>query len=204
MQRASGAALSIIAGGKGSRLGGIAKGLLRVGGHTVLERQLLLAPLFDEVLLVTTEPGPYAAYGLRSVPDLVAGKGAPGGVHAALVGARSPWVLALACDMPFVTEAVLRTLLGARDDATDAVCFQVNGRLEPLLGVYRASLAERWGQALQAEPSFRQLLQLFRSKVLPEEVLKAVDPGLESVQGLNSPEDLTRHGALLPLGRPVA
>jgi molybdopterin-guanine dinucleotide biosynthesis protein A len=204
MQRASGATLSIIAGGKGSRLGGIAKGLLRVGGHTVIERLLLLAPLFDEVLLVTNDPSPYDGYGLRAVRDLVPGKGAPGGVHAALAAARTPWVLAVACDMPFVTEAVLRTLLDARDERTEAVCFQVDGRLEPLLGVYRTTLAERWRQALQADPSFRQLLQLFRAKVLPEEKLREVDPGLESVQGLNSPEDLSRYGVLLPPGRPVS
>ncbi len=184
-------------------MGGIAKGLLRVGGHTVIERLLLLAPLFDEVLLVTNDPSPYDGYGLRAVRDLVPGKGAPGGVHAALAAARTPWVLAVACDMPFVTEAVLRTLLDARDERTEAVCFQVGGRLEPLLGVYRTTLAERWRQALQADPSFRQLLQLFRAKVLPEEKLREVDPGLESVQGLNSPEDLSRYGVLLPPGRPV-
>jgi molybdopterin-guanine dinucleotide biosynthesis protein A len=204
VQRASGTALSIIAGGKGSRLGGVAKGLLQVNGRTVLERQLSLAPLFDEVLLVTNDPAPYASYGLRAVGDLVPGKGAPGGVHAALVAARSPWVLVLACDMPFVTEPVVRTLLDARDSQTDAVCFQVKGRVEPLLGVYRATLAERWGPALHAEPSLRQLLQLARARVLPEEALRAVDPGLEAVQGLNSPEDLARFGGLLPPGRPGA
>ena len=36
------AAFAIIAGGSGTRLGGVPKGLLRVGGSTILERQLLL------------------------------------------------------------------------------------------------------------------------------------------------------------------
>src|SRR5713226_3674568 len=76
--------LAIIAGGGGHRLGGVAKGLLTLEGRPLIERILDLRPRFSEVLLVADNPGAYKAYGLRSVPDLVEGRGAPGGVHAAL------------------------------------------------------------------------------------------------------------------------
>src|SRR6266851_3734325 len=75
--------LAIIAGGGGHRLGGVAKGLLTLEGRPLIERILDLRPRFSEVLLVADNPGAYKAYGLRSVPDLVEGRGAPGGVHAA-------------------------------------------------------------------------------------------------------------------------
>src|SRR5713226_3320767 len=71
--------LAIIAGGGGHRLGGVAKGLLTLEGRPLIERILDLRPRFSEVLLVADNPGAYKAYGLRSVPDLVEGRGAPGG-----------------------------------------------------------------------------------------------------------------------------
>lgn len=201
MRQGTDAALSILAGGRGSRLGGVAKGLLLLGGRSLLARQLEeLSPLFEEIRLVTPDPAPYAAFGLEHTADVIPDKGAPGGVHAALCAARAPWVVAIACDMPFVTRAVVRVLLDARDDATDAVCFRVRGRLEPLLATYRTALAGPWGQALESNPSFRELLAGFRTKVLPEEALRAVDPGLAAVESLNSPEDLDRHGASMPSG----
>src|SRR5260370_41047600 len=86
--------LAIIAGGGGHRLGGVAKGLLTLEGRPLIERILDLRPRFSEVLLVADTPGAYKAYGLRSVPDLAEGRGAPGGVHAALGAARTPCLFA--------------------------------------------------------------------------------------------------------------
>ncbi|MFP2906531.1 molybdenum cofactor guanylyltransferase [Pyxidicoccus sp. 3LFB2] len=190
--------LAIIAGGQGRRLSGVPKGLLEVEGRTVVERLLALAPRFGDVLLVANEPGPYARLALRTVADEVPGKGAPGGVHAALSAARTPWVLAVACDMPFVTPEAVRVLMEARDEAVDAVCFEVAGRLEPLLAVYRTALAAEWGGALKEDPSLRQLLSRYRTKLLPESALRAVDPTLRSLVNVNTPEDLARHGVTLP------
>jgi molybdopterin-guanine dinucleotide biosynthesis protein A len=191
--------LAVVAGGQGRRLSGVPKGLLRVGEGTVLERLLELAPLFAEVLLVANMPEPYARFGLRTVADAVPGKGAPGGVHAALLGASTEWVHAVACDMPFVYPEAVRVLLEARGPEVDAVCFTVEGRVEPLLAAYRASLASAWGEALRkGDPSLRELLSQSRARLLPEEALRAVDPELRSLVNVNTPEDLRRHGVGLP------
>jgi molybdopterin-guanine dinucleotide biosynthesis protein A len=190
--------LAIIAGGQGRRLSGVPKGLLQVEGRTVLERLLELGPRFGDVLLVANAPAPYARFGLRTVADVVRDKGAPGGVHAALVASRTPWVVAVACDMPFVSPEALGVLLGAREDGVEAVCFEVAGRLEPLLAVYRSSLAPAWGEALAEDPSLRELLSRFQARLLPEEALRAVDPGLRALVNVNTPEDAARHGVTLP------
>lgn len=191
--------LAVVAGGQGRRLSGVPKGLLRIGEGTVLERLLGLAPLFAEVVLVANEPGPYARFGLRTVADAVPGKGAPGGVHAALLGARTEWVLAVACDMPFVLPEAVRVLLEARAPGVDAVCFTVEGRMEPLLAAWRASLASPWGEALKrGDPSLRELLALARARLLPEAALRAVDAELRSLVNVNTPEDLRRHGLAMP------
>lgn len=191
--------LAVVAGGQGRRLSGVPKGLLRLGEHTVLEQLLRLRHLFAEVLLVANAPEPYARFGLRTVADVVAGKGAPGGVHAALAEARTAWVLAVACDMPFIQPEAVRVLLEARAPDVDAVCFTVEGRVEPLLAAYRATLAGPWGDALrQGDPSLRELLSRCRARLLPEEALRAVDPSLRSLVNVNTPEDLRRHGLALP------
>lgn len=190
--------LAIIAGGQGRRLSGVPKGLLEVEGRTVLARMLALAPLFGEVLLVANSPEPYARYELRTVADVVPDKGAPGGVHAALSSSRTPWVVAVACDMPFISTDVLRVLLDARGDDVDAVCFESGGRVEPLLAVYRAALARVWRATLSEDPSLRQLLSRFRARLLPESALRAVDPSLRSLVNVNTPQDLTRYAVTLP------
>ncbi|RYZ41421.1 MAG: molybdenum cofactor guanylyltransferase [Myxococcaceae bacterium] len=190
--------LAILAGGQGTRLGGMAKGLLTVEGRTVLERLMALGASFGDVMLVANAPAPYARFGLRTVPDAVVGKGAPGGVHAALGAARTPWVFAVACDMPFVTRSVARVVLEARADDVDAVCFEREGRWEPLLAVYRAELAARWGEALTEDPSLRRLLSRWRTRVLPEAALRAVDPRALALANVNTPEDLERYGIALP------
>ncbi|MBZ4413332.1 molybdenum cofactor guanylyltransferase [Myxococcus sp. XM-1-1-1] len=190
--------LAIIAGGQGRRLSGVPKGLLEVEGRTVLSRQLALSPHFGDVLLVANAPAPYAAYALRTVADPIPDKGAPGGVHAALTASRTRWVVTVACDMPFVSLEALRVLLAARGEDVDAVCFEAEGRMEPLLAVYRAELAPHWRPLLLEDPSLRRLLSRFRSRVLPESALRAVDPTLRSLVNVNTPEDLARHGVSLP------
>ncbi|ADO68109.1 molybdenum cofactor guanylyltransferase [Stigmatella aurantiaca] len=190
---------AVIAGGQARRLSGVPKGLLEFEGRPVLEWLLALSPLFAETLLVANFPEPYARFGLRAVADRVPGKGAPGGVHAALSAAHTEWVMAVACDMPFVAPAAVRVLLEARSPEVDAVAFTVDGRVEPLLAVYRASLAAPWGEVLtHGNPSLRGLLAQCRARLLPEEALRAVDPVLRSRVSVNTPEDLARWGLTEP------
>jgi len=192
--------LAIIAGGRGTRLGGAAKGLLKVEGRPLIERILDLRSQFAEVFLVADDPIPYQTYGLRRIEDRHKGCGAPGGVHAALAAASAPWVFAVGCDMPFVEWAVVHEVLDARSSDVDLVCFEVHGRLEPLLGVYRSSLAERWGELLRPNPSFRDLFSHFRARVLPQSRLREVDPDLRSPVSINTPADLARWRVQVPQG----
>jgi molybdenum cofactor guanylyltransferase len=181
--------LAILAGGRGRRLGGLPKGLLLRDGRPLLAHLLALSPKFAEVLLVTSESTPYRGFPVRMVADVISDRGAPGGVHAALVHAATPWVLVVAADMPFVTGVVVEVLLAQRSEGVDAVGFEVDGRLQPLLACYRTSLATAWGAALDAGPSFFTLWQTVRSRVLPQQALAQVDPGCRAVLSVNTAED---------------
>ncbi len=190
--------LAILAGGRARRLNGIAKGLLLRDGQPLLGHLLALGPRFAETFLVTSDPKPYQRFGVRSVSDVVPNRGAPGGVHAALVHARTPWVLVVAADMPFVTAEVVELLLAGRTDAVDAIGFEANGRLEPLLACYRAQLAPAWGAALDKNPSFPELWQTVRTRLLPQQALQRVDPHCRAVLSVNTPEEAAAHGIALP------
>ena len=148
--------LAILAGGRGRRLGGVAKGLLTVGGVALIDRALGLRALCADAMIVSADPA-YEAAGVRRVADLVPGHGAPGGVVTALLCASTPWVLVVACDMPFVTLEAARALLevGGRQSVT---CFTRGGALEPLLGIYAASLGPRWRAQLPVNPALRALV----------------------------------------------
>ncbi len=182
--------LAIVAGGSATRLSGACKPLLRVRARTVLERLLGLRTLADEVLLVSADPR-LPDTGLRRVEDVVEGRGAPGGVQAAMEHARAPWVLAVAGDMPFLDGRAVIPLLEARTDAVDAVAYTVSGRLEPLAALYRSALAPRWAAALAGGgASFRALWSGLRGRTLPESVLREATGDTRAVISLNLPSDV--------------
>jgi len=122
-------------------MGGVAKGLLRVpdGSETLIDRLLRqcarAAP--DSSLFLVGESAPYAALGLPQLHDDPMAVGPIGGLRALLLRARaehSELALALACDLPFLDEAVISALL-VRSSSAARVPF-VHGRLQPLAAAY--------------------------------------------------------------------
>jgi molybdopterin-guanine dinucleotide biosynthesis protein A len=188
--------LGLVAGGQGRRLGGVAKGLVEVGGAPVLTRLLELGEGLHAVLLGASDPAPYAAFGLQSVPDVVPGKGAPGGVVSLLLGAKTPWVLCVACDMPFVRPRDVARLLEQADEGLEVVVGSRRGAvrepasatldpsIEPLFGLYRAALGASWRPRLEHDPSLRALVASAR--------WRAVEFDPEVLDSVNTPDDLAR------------
>lgn len=193
--------LAILAGGRARRLGGAAKGLLEVDGRTTLSRLLDLRALTGDAFLVADDPRPYASYPVRAIADVLKGRGAPGGLHAALSHSATPWVVLVACDMPFVSPALVEALLDVRAPEASWVCAEKDGVLEPMPGVYAARWAGAVGAALPQNPSLRGLLGGSPGRIVPAERLRGVDPDLRSFASINAPEDAERWGVALPPAR---
>jgi molybdopterin-guanine dinucleotide biosynthesis protein A len=195
----AGCAGALLAGGRASRLGGIAKGLLRVGGEPIAARGArLLRSLFDEVLLSADDPAPYAALGLTAVPDRLPGKGAPGGLHALLAAARAEWVFVAACDMPFLSEAGIR-LLAARRSGADVVLVRWRGLVEPLHAFWsRRCLPLLEARLAGGDPSFRDIAAAVRCAEVGEAEWASIDPEGRAFSNVNTPEDAARLGVDLP------
>ena len=185
----------LVAGGRATRLGGAPKGLLRVGGEPIAGRSIaLFVRLFGSALVVANDPAPYADLGAPVLPDVLPGRGAPGGLHAALRAAATGWVFAAGCDMPFLDPAAISFLAGRREGA-DAVLVRAGGRLEPLHAFWsRACLGPLEALLVRGEPSLRELAGAVRARIVEEPEWRSVDPVLRSLENANTPEDVARLG----------
>ena len=135
---AQGISSVILAGGDSRRLG-IDKALLELDGKALLSRVVQkLAPLSDDLIVVTNSPEDYEhlALGVRFVPDERPGEGALMGIYSGLKAATYLSALTVACDMPFLNMSLLRVMLD-KIAGHDAVVPRLEGGLlEPLHAVY--------------------------------------------------------------------
>jgi molybdopterin-guanine dinucleotide biosynthesis protein A len=101
----------ILAGGKSRRMGRD-KAFLELDGKPLIAHVIdRVAPLCTETILVTNDAPAYARFGLRVIGDVYPGKGSLGGIYSGLHAAHTHYVLAVACDMPFLNQALLRYLI---------------------------------------------------------------------------------------------
>ena len=185
----------LVAGGQSRRMGGLPKELVRRDGETLAERSLaLFRDLFGEVLVVASDPAPWAGLSVRVVPDAIAGKGAPGGLHAALAAARTGWIFAAACDMPFLSPEAIG-FLAARRGAAPAVLVEWERGLEGLHAFWsRDALPTVERMVREGDPSIRAIAAAVGARVVTAAEWRQVDPGGRSFENVNSPEDLERLG----------
>ena len=128
------------------------------------------------------------------MPDVLPGKGAPGGLHTALSAAPTPWVFTAGCDMPFLSrEGIL--LLAGRRAGVDAVIVEWDGRLEPLHALWsRACLPLVARLLAEGDPSLQGIGRAVNAAIVPGEAWRAVDPDGRAFENANTPEDAARLG----------
>jgi molybdopterin-guanine dinucleotide biosynthesis protein A len=185
----------LVAGGQARRLGGLAKGFLRVQGVPIVARSLaLFRDLFDQVLVVANDPGPWAALGVPVVPDAVPGKGAPGGLHAALLAARTGWIFTAACDMPFLSAGPIRHL-AARREGAPAVLVEGQHGPEGMHAFWsKAALPTVDRMLREGDPSLRAIAAALGARIVRAREWRDIDPDGRSFENVNTPEDLRRLG----------
>jgi len=183
---------AILAGGRARRFGGADKSTLRVGPATIFERQLdALDGLADRVYVVAGDPSPFETYGLRVVPDRLPDAGALGGIYTALVEAESSQVLVIACDLPFLTPALLARLAALADDEHDAVVPRTRDGRQPLCAVYARQLAETVRRQIESgHLKIQELLDAIRLRELGPDDLARFDSDGRLFHNVNTPGDL--------------
>ena len=184
----------ILAGGRADRYGGAPKGLERVGGLRVIDRvATALAAASDDMLLVANDPQSATwLSGVRTRPDLRAGLGVLGGLHAALSHAGTP-VLVVAWDMPFVASSLLSALRAIGEAGHDAALPESGGPrgVEPLCAWYAPACLPAIERTLDAgDHRAIAFLAAVRTARLPAaQVAEHGDPA-RLFLNINTPSDL--------------
>ena len=106
-------AAAILAGGRARRIDGVNKGTLVVGRTAIIDRQLdTLREVAREIFVVGRDDVAWTSRGLRVMPDDIPDAGPLGGIYTAIVRSPCERTLVVACDMPFLSGALLRTARG--------------------------------------------------------------------------------------------
>ncbi len=186
----------ILAGGRSSRMGR-PKALLPFDGEPLIVHQVRrLAPMFGELIVVAAADHDLPDLPVTVVRDEVAYRGPVSGLMYGLRAAAGAFAFVTSCDSVFLREAIVAHLLSLTD-AVDAVVPRWEGRMQPLLAVYRRSiLAQIETQIAADELRLTALLDKLRTRVVNEEESRALDPLGLSFFTMNTPgayeEALTR------------
>jgi len=183
----------ILAGGKSSRMGS-RKEFISVNGNTMLDGLLdVLRPLFCEILVVADDKKRFSnltragATSVKVIEDLIKERGPLGGIYTGLRAASSEKAFFVACDMPFLHNALIRRLLDCAKRSDDECVVPRSDRgIEPLHAVYSRKIIQRIEDLLKGD-------DLSIIKLIERCECKYVDVGrgeASSLVNINTHQDL--------------
>jgi len=186
----------VLAGGRGLRLGRD-KVQETVGADNLLQRVLSQLTLFNRDIIVVTADKKSLPYfngyqRARVVTDIYPGKGALGGIYTGLAESNSTYNLVVACDMPFLNQALLRYMVGL-SAGFDLVVPRLGELVEPLHAVYaRRCLAFIEKLLKQGSLEVRALFDLVKVRYVEAGEIDRFDPQHLSFFNVNTEADLEK------------
>jgi molybdopterin-guanine dinucleotide biosynthesis protein A len=145
----------VLAGGRGSRMGGVGKGLQNFNGtplalHTVLRLQMQEGGLVGELMVnANRNLSAYEAFGAPVWPDTLSDYAGPlAGFMTGLERCETPYLLTVPCDTPlFPLDLAQRLAQAFEDDSTEiamAAALEDDGQLrtQPVFCLMRVELLE--------------------------------------------------------------
>lgn len=190
----------ILAGGLSRRMGGGDKGLLRLGGETILARiARRLGPQVSPLLLNANGPAERFGLDLPVVPDTLAGAPGPlagllaGLDHLAGAAPDTRFLLTVPGDCPFLPLDLAARLVAAARMAGAAYAVS-GGREHPVIGVWQVAARGELRQLLVQQDERRMMRWVQHIGALPVEW---PDRPLDPFFNLNTPEDLAEAERLL-------
>lgn len=127
----------ILAGGKSSRMKED-KGLVLFNGKALVEHVIEAARMVSSNIIIVTANPAYQQFSVTCIEDEMKDKGPLGGILTGLIYSSTAKNLLLGCDMPFLSEELLRALIQSCGDE-DVLLTEHKGLAEPLCSVYDQS-----------------------------------------------------------------
>jgi molybdopterin-guanine dinucleotide biosynthesis protein A len=182
----------ILAGGRGQRMGGKDKALIRLAGKTLLDHVASRLALQARTIVLNAngEPSRFAAFGLPVIADGISGHAGPlAGILAGLEWAAAEdasEMVSVAIDTPFLPRDLVKQLKSARC-GHDIACAASGGRVHPVIGLWPTRLADDLRQALTTENLHKVDAWTARHRLaIAEWPIDAYDPFFN----INRPQDL--------------
>lgn len=176
----------VLAGGKSSRMGQD-KGLMPLHGKPMVAYVLDSLKEMAQNITVVSNQKEYELLGYEVISDEVKDIGPMGGLLTALNHTSTKKNMVVACDTPLVT-ADLWQVLWQYGSEHQVVVFSVNGKIQPLFGIYDKSILPIV-QELIIHQSYKMqnIVAQVDSKILPLEDY----PQLNSKQlfNINTPQE---------------
>jgi len=177
-------------------MGGHDKGLVEIAGRPMIEYVLQsLRPQVKDVMInANRNTAIYARYGIPVIADGLAGFNGPlAGMASGMQAARTPMIITVPCDSPFVPADLVQRLASAKQDANADIAVADNGeRIQPVFALLdRELLASLEGFLGRGE---RKIDRWFA-----EHRCASVDfsDRPETFINVNTPEEVTRVEALI-------
>ena len=185
----------VLAGGRGTRLGGDKLSQL-IGDQTLLDRVLnSVVTLSDEVLVVVAQGQSLPAVDCavaRIVFDIYPGLGALGGIHAGLRASSCLRSLVVAGDMPFLNAPLLQRMVQLAP-GFDIVVPRVDGKVHPLHAIYDKSCLPVIEERIRGgDLRVMDLMQALKIRYVEEDEVNGFDPQRLSFFNINTQADLER------------
>lgn len=135
---------------------------------------------------------------LQIVADERGDSGPLEGIRVGLKTAQpfSEWAFVTSCDVPMIASSVLQLLqsiAGSVDDDTEAIVPASASRIFGMTALYRTASHPKIDSLIeQGQLRVTGLATQLETKIVDIDELKAIDPPLDSVRNLNSPEHYLR------------
>jgi molybdenum cofactor guanylyltransferase len=149
----------ILAGGRGSRMGSVDKGMQLFKGRPMVAHVLdRITPQADEIIINANRSiNEYAAFGHRVIADAIDGFAGPlAGLHVGMTHAATPLIVTAPCDSPFLPlDLVVRLLLAMEKENADLAVAKTYDQVHPVF-----CLVKR-----EREPHLRAFLKTGQRKI---------------------------------------
>jgi molybdopterin-guanine dinucleotide biosynthesis protein A len=157
-----------------------------------------LRRIFRDVAVISDRTTAYAFLHVPVFSDLLKERGPVAGIHSALVHARTERVLVVPCDMPYLSEELIRYVVNV-PVAGDACVLEAEGFRNPLCGLYHRRILPVIEQEIRAGHHTPQhLLDLVEARsIVISPDMPFYTPRL--LANINDPESL-REATLEPEG----
>ena len=175
----------ILCGGKSSRMQS-EKGLVLFQEKPFIEHIVqAILPITDQIKLITaSKEYDYLPY--EKIQDIIQDRGPLGGIYTALTHTETEFNLILSCDIPLISNELLKELISKHTKEAGITVFATESRIHPLIGIYSKNILPVVKEAIEAN----ELKMMDLLAKTPHQIIKIEESENFPLTNINSADEL--------------